>query len=256
MVTRTGASQRPIRVVFLSLITLLMLTGTVRASNVPEKTSNPKQPKSLLAYVFDDRFSVVRSRPDAESGFLRRLRPGHRIFIAINSPDLGRAKFRRVTVSRNLSGWILAAAIAAPGVPGDDQKLFRYAESQPRDKGILALRILTTHFTRSRLRAAALLRLGQLAEEEARQLSIRANRKLTREELALPDGLEEMDLFANYRGLDHFAAQGIRFAYLAEKDHFVYNGDAYKEIVRRFPESAEAVTAREKLVELRGKIRE
>lgn len=217
----------------------------IRAAVRPESTA--AQPKSLLAYVFDERFSVVRSRPDVEATYLRRLRTGHRVFIVFNEQSRRDTKFRRVVISSRFVGWMLSASLAAPGIPGDDEKLFRFAGKQSAERAVIALRILTSHFERSPLRPKALLQLGTLADQVALQISNRANRKLNPEELALPEGLDETDLFANFRGLDHFESFGIHFRYHASTDQFAYSGDAYRELIRRYPGAEETVVARDRL---------
>ncbi|MDD5543711.1 MAG: hypothetical protein PHX83_11110 [Acidobacteriia bacterium] len=221
----------------------------IRAADRPERTA--AQPKSLLAYVFDERFSVVRSRPDVEAAYLRRLRTGHRVFIVSNENLRKNEKFRRVIVSSRFVGWMLNAALAAPGIPGDDEKLFRFAMQQPGERALIALKILTSHFEKSSLRPKALLQLGTLADQVAFQISNRANRKLNPEELKLPEGLDETDLFANYRGLDHFESFGIHFRYQAVSDQFAYSGDAYRELIRRYPKAGETVAAKERLRDIR-----
>ena len=239
-----------------SLVIILLLTNTVFGAGTSSKPSKKVEPKSYLAYVFDDRFSVVRTRPDVEAPFLRRLRVGHRVFLVAGNPSSRETRYRRVVVSRNLSGWMLGAAVAAPAVAGDDARLLRYALSQPREKALIALRILTTHFDRTPLRPAALLRLGQLAEEEAVQLSVRANRTLSREEPALPEDLNEQDLLANYRGLDRWTSNGIVFIYQGRGARYVYRGEAYREIVKRYSHAPEVAHARERLSEIEEALKE
>lgn len=237
------------------IVCLIAVTISVAATNPLSarqiSSTSLAKPRSLLAYVFDERFSVLRAQPGTEAPFLRRLRTGHRVYLPIGQADLAPAKYRKVVVSRNVVGWMPAAALAAPGIPGDDEKLLRYASAQPNEKALIALRILTVHFDRSPLRARALLRLGQLAEAVSAGLSNRANRKLEKEELQLPDGIGEEDLFANYRGLDHLASFGIRFIYLKQSDRFLYRGEAYQEILRKHPGSPEAASAHQRLAEIK-----
>jgi hypothetical protein len=244
------APRDALREVLSSLAIIFLLTNTVFAAGASSKSLKKTGTKSFLAYVFDDRFSVVRTRPDADAPFLRRLRVGHRVYLVAANPSSQESKYRRVVVSRHLSGWMLVAAVAAPAVAGDDERLFRYAQLQTREKALLALRILTTHFDRTPLRPAALLHLGQLAEEEAGQLSSRANRTLIREESVLPENLDGRDLFANYRGLDHWSSNGIHFVYQGKKSGFVYRGEAYREIVKKYPNAPEVAKARERLSEI------
>jgi hypothetical protein len=256
MSKRNLAALPSVQTILRFLILFFILASALFAVEVPSKSTQKKRVKSLLAYVYDDRFSVVRARPEVEGPFLRRLRVGHRVFLVAGVVPPREGKFRRVVISRNLSGWILAAAIVAPGIPGDDEKLFQYAASQPREKALMVLRILMTHFERSPRRATALLRLGQLAEEEAEQLSVRANRALAHEKGSLPRGLDDRDFYANYRGLDRWASNGIRFIYKQERDRYVYQGDAYREIVKKYSGGPEAASARERLAGIDDALKE
>ncbi len=235
----------------LSLFAVSVILCSTKHLQAQAQTAQAK-PRSLFAYVFDERFSVLRTQPGTEAPFLRRLRVGHRVYVPLHQADPARAKYRKIVVSRNVVGWMPAAALAAPGIPGDDERLFRYALAQPDEEALIALRILTAHFDRSPLRPRALLKLGKIAEAISTKLSNRANRKLRKEELQLPEGLGEEDLFANYRGLDRFASFGIRFIYLKKSDRFLYRGEAYQEILRDYPHSPEASSARERLVEIRN----
>lgn len=221
-----------------------------------EKNSHSRNPHSLHAYVFDERLSVIRAKPDLNAFALRRLRVGHRVFLLPADKTRPTSKFRRIVVSRHRVVWIPAAAIAAPGVPGDDEKLYRFASTQPAEKALITLAILTRHFDRSLLRPSALLELGKQAEEVARQISARADRRLNREDLTLPDGLEETDLFANFSGLDRYEAFGIKFVYEAAADRYAYRGDAYEELVRKYPKASEVKVAQERLARIREQKRQ
>lgn len=246
------------KLIFTFLFSVWVLNVGVRLPPLMAAEKNPsgKEPRSLYAYVFDERFSVVRAKPDLNAFAIRRLRVGHRVFLLMQERTQAKTKFRRIVVSRRQVVWIPAAAIAAPGVPGDDEKLYRFALTQPADRALITLAILTRHFDRSLLRPSALLQLGKQAEEVARQISVRADRKFRPEDLSLSDGMEVSDLFANFSGLDRFESFGIKFAYETGSDRYVYRGDAYEELLRKYPrrlEAKEAKEAKERLTKIREK---
>jgi outer membrane protein assembly factor BamD (BamD/ComL family) len=51
----------------------------------------------------------------------------------------------------------------------------------------------------------------------------------------------------NYNGLDRYNRQGIVFNFDASAKRFHYDGAAWREILRRYPQSAEANDARKHL---------
>ena len=53
--------------------------------------------------------------------------------------------------------------------------------------------------------------------------------------------------FLNYNGLDRFTRQGVRFRFDPASKRFLYDGAAWREILRRHPRSPEAVKARQLL---------
>jgi hypothetical protein len=51
----------------------------------------------------------------------------------------------------------------------------------------------------------------------------------------------------NYAGLDRYNRQGVRFAFDRDQQKFHYEGASWREIIRRYPLSPEAVQARTRL---------
>jgi hypothetical protein len=116
---------------------------------------------------------------------------------------------------------------------------------------IVRARIFLDHFPRSPLRPAALLLLGDTAEEVAAKLSADSARKLD-------DGLgdaPEFSYYLNHTGLDRYNRQGVKFLFDKTTKHFHYDGTAWREVIRRYPRSSEATEARKRLNLLYSQLR-
>jgi hypothetical protein len=60
-------------------------------------------------------------------------------------------------------------------------------------------------------------------------------------------GAPVFSYFLNYNGLDRWRRQGIVFTFNGATKQFQYDGAAWREILRRYPRSPEAVEARRRL---------
>ena len=99
------------------------------------------------------------------------------------------------------------------------------------------------------MRPKVLLALGDAAEEAAAQLSREATRRFERREIPT-DGAPEHSYYMNYNGLDRYNRQGVIFTFDQATKQFHYDGAAWREIVRRYPDSSEATEARKRLEKL------
>jgi hypothetical protein len=68
--------------------------------------------------------------------------------------------------------------------------------------------------------------------------------------------LNGFERFSNciHNGLDRYRRQGIDFVFDEQAKQFHYDGAAWRELVRRYPRSAEATEARQRLASLNKKI--
>ncbi|MBK8316704.1 MAG: hypothetical protein IPL01_22900 [Acidobacteria bacterium] len=89
---------------------------------------------------------------------------------------------------------------------------------------------------------AALLKLGETAERVAERLTRDAGRRLG-EDTSLP-GVSRRDLFLNFIGLDRFNKIGLTFNYVEDEGRFIYDGKAYRELLKKYPKSKEAERVR------------
>ena len=232
-----------------SVITLLILTSTALAqSGTQGATARPSpsdgSPRFIKAFVIDDRLSALRRDADIQSEVIQRLRLGRRVFIL--GSKRGRQQdpaFYRVAVTRRTRGWIHRAALVVPGRRGEDERVMRLLESASDGLDRIAMcEFFLEHFGRSPQSPRVLLALAQEADRAATTLGRRARKRL-----AKLDEERTRDYYLNDPGLDRYSKLHIKFDFNPSTTEYVYDGQAYREIVRRFPASDEAKLARLRL---------
>ncbi len=202
-----------------------------------------------FAVVVDERLAVLRDKPDLNSRLVRRLGRGRPVTIigAGRSPD--GVDFYRVAVTRRTRGWLQVESVASPARRGDDEKLLRLIRTSEDFDRIARARIFLDVFPASTFRPTVLQLYGDAAEEAAAKLSADAGRRLSKEVMAA-GGASAHSYFMNYNGLDRYARQGITFVFDRAARAFHYEGKCWREILRRYPRSPEAETARQRLAAL------
>ncbi|HWP42547.1 MAG TPA: hypothetical protein VNO14_04880 [Blastocatellia bacterium] len=200
----------------------------------------------IRAFVVDDRLSALRREPDLRSRVVQRLRIGREVFIyGLRSGKGGQPDFYRVALSRRTRGWIHRSAVAVPNRSGEDERVLRLAEEAENGfDRIVLCRLLSDHFKRSPLAALSLLRLAEEAERAAASLSARARRRLSGID---KDGLNARDYYLSDAGLDRYSRLGVGFDFDEAAARYVYDGQAYRDIIRRYPRTPEARIARARL---------
>ena len=204
-------------------------------------------PGGHLAVVADERLAALRNAPDPRARLLRRLSRGRLVSIRSSTRTRDGLIFHYVFVTRRTAGWIQSEAVVATWRGGDDRRLLTLIDSPDEFERVARARIFLDTFPRSPLRSQVLLIYGDAAEAAAARLSREAERRFERRELP-GGGAPEFSYFLNYNGLDRYNRQGVTFTFDREKKHFHYEGAAWREIVRRYPNSAEAEEARKRLL--------
>jgi hypothetical protein len=190
------------------------------------------------AIVIDERLSALRVRPDLKSTLEQRLRRGRIVGIVGSAKRRDGTGFLRVALSRNTRGWILADAVVRTGILADAEKLLTLIEGTADDfiKAKLA-RLFMDEFGRTKFAPRALLILGETAERAAERLARDAKRRIGDIENS---EVKRRSYFLNYAGLDRFNRIGVTFDYDEMTDSIIYDGAAFRELLRRYPKSAEA----------------
>jgi hypothetical protein len=232
---------------FLSISFLLVVLSADRALG-----QKPRIPAGgRVAVVVDERLSALRAAPNLSARLEQRLSRGRYVAILGSQRTPDGLTFYDVKVSRRKRGWLQAAAVVSATQSADDDRLFRFLRGSEDFDLIVRARIFLDTFPRSPLRPAALLLFAQAAEDAAGKLSRDSSRRLNHDEMAA-GGAPEFSYFMNFNGLDRYNRQGIRFVFDPGTKRFHYDGAAWREIVHRYPRSAEAVEARKRLEVLKA----
>jgi len=210
----------------------------------PQDTTSPSSPSAPTfrkAFVIDDRLSALRRKPDLQGEVIRRLRLGHVVYIVGTSkPARVEAPFCRVAVTRRTRGWIHKSALAVQGRAGEDQRILKLIEAAEGTDKITLCRLLNESFSHSRFVPRCMLLLGEEAERIAETLSQRIRRRLG-EVRGAAAGVR--DYYLSDASLDRYSKLGVVFDFNDSTIEFVYDGKAYREVIKRFPASEEAALA-------------
>lgn len=206
-------------------------------------------PGGNIAVVADERLAALRVAPSLSARLIRRLGRGKFVSVRAKRRNHEGISFSQVVVTRRTSGWVQSEALVTSGRDGDDRRLAHLIGGTDEFDRIARSRIFLDHFPRSSLRPKVLLALGNAAEEAAAQLSREATRRFERREIPT-DGAPEHSYYMNYNGLDRYNRQGVTFTFDTSTKHFHYDGAAWREIVRKYPNSPEAAEATKRLEKL------
>jgi len=228
-------------------VLLLAVVALLSASCVAQKRRAANY-GSRTAYVIDERLAALRSEPKLEGDLTQRLSRGRAVQI-IGNRQTGGVMFYRVAVTRRTRGWLPADSLVSPSRVEDDARCLRLIRGSEDFDKIARASLFLQVFPRSMLRAQVLSLLGDEAEQFAQSLSREAGRRLVEKEMTA-GGASRVIYFMNYNGLDRFNRIGVKFTFDEGTKTYRYDGAAWREIVRRYPNSAEAETARAKLAAL------
>jgi hypothetical protein len=231
---------------------LIFLTALVVIAGVAGQVFGQKRhlpTGGRLAVVVDEHLSVLRAAPKLSARLVERLSRGRFLAIIGRSGDRNGLNFYRVRATRRKTGWIQSDAVVSVAQPADDQRLLRLIRGSEEFDRLARARIFLDTFPHSPLRPTVALLYGDAAEEAAEKLSRDAGRRLNAIEMSA-GGAPEFSYFLNYNGLDRYNRQGVRFVLDRSAKRFHYDGAAWREIVRRYPQSPEAAEARERLARL------
>jgi hypothetical protein len=235
--------HRPSRKLLIIVTLLVFFAPAV----IAQKRRPP--PGGRLAVVVDERLAALRDSPALSGKLLHRLSRGRLVAIRHQRRSRDGILFCRVSLTTRTSGWIQREALTSPSQHGDDQKLLSLIKESKEFDRISRARIFLDIYPRSVLRPTVLLMYGDEAERVAERLSRDAVRRLDVEEMA-GNTAPDFSYFLNYNGLDRYNRQGITFVFDRIQKEFHYSGAAWREVVRRYPRSVEAMEARKRLMTL------
>lgn len=198
------------------------------------------------AVVVDERLAALREAPELTARLLQRMSRGRKVAITGSRRAADDITFYRVMLTKRTGGWVQSEAIVSPVRKGDDERLLRLIRGSEEFDRLARANIFLELFPKSPLRPTALLLYAEDAEDAASKLSRDAARRLDAHEMAA-GGAPDYSYFLNYNGLDRYNRQGVSFVFDRSTKRFHYDGAAWREIVRRYPNSPEAVEARKRL---------
>jgi len=202
-----------------------------------------------LAIVVDERLSALRLTPELSGRLLRRVGRGGLVAIRGEKRSREGVVFYRVNVTRRTGGWIQRDAVISSSRAGDDARLLRLIKGSEDFDRLARARIFLDTFRLSELRPEALLIYAIAAEDAATHLSRDASRRLDMKEMTA-GGAPLASYYLNFNGLDRYNRQGITFNFDFNAKRFRYDGEAWQELVHRYPRSPQADEARKRLAEL------
>ncbi|MEO6390365.1 MAG: hypothetical protein ABIP75_00855 [Pyrinomonadaceae bacterium] len=198
------------------------------------------------AVVVDERLSVLRDTPDLNGKFVRRISRGDDLYVLGMKTSADGINFYRVRVTSRSSGWLQSDAVVSTVRSGDDQRLWKLVQASEGFDRISRAQTFLELFTASPLRPTVLLALGDAAEEMAGRVTKEAQRRLSPDEIAKGTA-PEFSYYQNFAGLDRYQRRNIGFRFDRIKKEFHYNGAAWSELIKKYPQSPETEQARQRL---------
>jgi hypothetical protein len=235
---------------FLALLVAACLAILVQDIDAQKRRASRPVERVAAVVVVDERLAVLRDAPDLSANFLRRLGRGRAVTFTGWKRASDGLLFYRVMVTSRAGGWLQSEAVASNARAGDDERLLRLIKGSDNFDRLARARIFLDLFGRSPLRPAVLMLYGAAAEEAAANLSREAARRLDEHEMEA-GGAPLYSYFLSYNGLDRYRKQGVAFVFERGTRRFHYEGESWREILRRYPRSPEASEARQRLQKLK-----
>ncbi|MEP7076747.1 MAG: SH3 domain-containing protein [Acidobacteriota bacterium] len=224
-----------------------------RSNLVPRSRARPSaaQRSSEIgsqAVVIDETLSVLRQKPSLFAEPIQRMRRGRKVTV-LGVAEADGVKFYKVTAPPSNFGWVQADAVFGKFRANDEERLARLVQASDGFDQIENANEFFTLYPASKFRPSILLLYGDLLEEVAVKLSRDANSRLHRSEMAAT-AAPMHSYFLNFVSLDRYRKQGVVFLFNPTTRVFHYDGASWKELVKNFPASPEAVEAQKRLTSL------
>jgi hypothetical protein len=251
---RAGASRQARTAVLRAAAALALALALPTSASAQARKKQRPPAGGLVAVVVDERLAALRDAPGLSAGLLQRLGRGRYVALKGGRSSRDGVTFYRVAVTRRTAGWLQSDALVTPSRAGDDARLLRLIRGSEGFERVARARIFLDAFPRSPLRPAVLLLFGDAAEEASARLTREARRRLDAREMEA-GGAPLASYFLNFNGLDRYRRQGVVFVFDRAAVQFHYDGASWREILRRYPRSAEAAEARGRLAEVSAAVR-
>jgi len=201
------------------------------------------------AVVIDETLSVLRKAPSLFAEPVQRMRRGRKVRI-LGVAEADGVTFYRVTAPPTNFGWVQADAVFGTFRPTDEKRFVDLVQASSGFDQIESAVEFFDLYPNSKFRAPMLLIYGDLLEETCSKLSKDAGRALKRTEMAA-SAAPMHSYFLNFVSLDRYRKLGVTFLFNPVSHQFHYDGASWREIVLKFPASAEARDAQKRLDSLK-----
>jgi len=239
------------RVFWILVVFFLFCSDLVYSQKqVVKKKPSPAQVFKQVVVV-DERLSVVRDAPSFYAFPIQRMRRGRQAVLK-RVQEVNGIKFYQIQAS-NLEGWVQSDAFIIVGQKSEEARLLRLIQGSKGFEKIERVALFLKYFPDSELRSAALLLFGDLLEEAAENLSKDASRRLDQVEMRASSASLE-SFYLNYSGLDRYRRLGAVFLFNPRTKLYHYDGQAWEEILKRYPNSSEAKEAKQRVESLKQKM--
>jgi hypothetical protein len=217
------------------------------------KPTNSKKPAiGSVGVVIDERLSVLRVKPSLFADPIQRMRRGRRVQI-LGSTEADGVRFYKVSAPRAGFGWLQSDAVFGKFRGSDEERFARLVQAADGFDQIELVSTFLEMYPASQLRPSILLLYGDLLEDAATKLSRDANSRLNRRDVKA-SGAPLYSYYLNFNMLDRYRRLGVTFLLNPSTRTFHYNGASWREIIRKFPASAESTEAQKRLDSLKGKL--
>ncbi len=204
------------------------------------------------AVVIDETLAILRVRPSLFADSVQRMRRGRKVQI-ISEREADGVKFYRVSTLPKVSGWMQSDAVFGKFRRGDDERLAKLVQASNGFEQMEIAAQFLEMYPESALRPAILLLFGDLAEETAVTLSRSATKRLSRREMAAT-GAPLHSYYLNFVSLDRYRKLGVVYLFNSDTKTFHYDGETWREIIKKFPDSNESVEAQKRIDSLKEKL--
>ena len=240
----------------LSLILLTLSAGIQAQKQQPAPRSRVAAARSSeigrTAVVIDETLSVLRERPSLLAKPVQRMQRGRKLQI-LGSIEADGVRFFKVKATPAKLGWVQADAVVGKFRATDEERLAGLVQALDGFDQIEAAVEFFELYPTSKFRPSILLLFGDVLEEVAAKLSRDASNRLSRREMAASQAPMH-SYYLNFNMLDRYRRLGVVFLFNPATRHFHYSGASWKEIVTKFPTSAEAQEAKKRLDSLAVKM--
>lgn len=247
LMRRAEISPRKLFCSIIICMSFVFFATRASAQRGHHKTSNKSGVGGAHAVVIDEHLAALRDEPRLNALLLKRLGRGRDVFVGgAHRSQADGVTFYRVMVTKRTGGWLQAESVAVLGRAGEDARFLRLIQASQNFDRVARARIFLDAFPRSPLRPAVLLLLADSSQDAAAKLTHDAARRLKEDQMTATNA-PRRSYFLNFNGLDRYNRQGVNFVYDETTGALHYDGAAWREIIRRYPQSAEATQARERL---------